>query len=560
MQKEFNFNRIRKFFPDFNKLLFKFNFSKIQKYSFIIYWLAIEFSFVSLFTLINLLFSIKSTFPNSVESFLNSFWAGSIIISSFLALILMTYVDLNVALSEIIKIDSNCITLLENNFYLCVFTCQPPILHSMKDFSHFLENFSPISIEFYPDDSIINFIIFGTDKNFFYLKTKECYNQLCSFYSKVKTLEDSALEQFVANGFNNFKTLESNSFNITTLEKLKSFKLDLKKQSNTSTLNSIQLGSSKTKKVFLLPFLGKQGKNIVEDKFFHSFRGVRIGLVDESNQNEAILNTKIRHGWLRKFIMYGLRLPDKNAPSIAVMELEKIYFYLLHKNYNYIFNNPDNIPSNEESTQKEEAVVKFENKHFEPEQPEESKIFKDSQKSSLAKSTTSIENTNFSISKFDRNSNTRSNLNYSKKLNEKATKIAKISNNNEFINLKEIFFQFTPFCNYFCPKINDEFKMKSVSIKNNFNIPNGCYEHITRSNSNFYEFFKVQNSKLPAGSIFKNDLVKERFLLFINEKNLPIIDRVCHFSSLLLFSRSDSSLNDEQLLNFIQELGENFFK
>ena len=546
--------------PLINKIYKKFNKFKFQDNLFLVYWCSIELGLIVLYSVFSIVIPGKKFFPRSVLEFFNSFWFGSIIFSSSLAMILLIFFDLRPSISNIIHIEGNFIKLINSKFFSCVFSCKPPVLHNKNDFSRFITNFSPLSIEIHLEDSLFYFVLFGSDKNSFDLKAKECYNQLCSLYSEVKMLDDKMLEKFILTGFNSKITFGEDFERVYTLEDLKSLRSERKdlfeiigrRNKKEST------HSSENKHSIILPLIGSQGKNSLDKKNKHMLRGMTINEI-AIFPSQSILSTYIGYKQLKTFLSLGLRLPNKDLSSIPVLELEKIYFFFIHKNLNYTFHEIENIvnklPNPEISTDNNKSVL------INPNSSTYESISGIDEKNELTTDFQSFNNNSYNSKMHFEKEEKKANVlaNFKNSLND-THNIRSFDPSNQFVDLKKVFFQFSPFCNYFCPKINDEFKKKSEGMKNNFNIPTGCYDHVLLSNTNFNEFFINENIKLPLETIFTNNFIKEKFLHYVREKDLALIDKVCHFSSIILLSKNGSSVDLEEILNFINDLGENYFK
>ena len=546
--------------PLMHKISKKFNKFKFQDNLFLVYWCSIELSLIVLYSVFTIVISGKNFFPLSVLEFFNSFWFGSIIVSSCLALILLTFFELRPPISNIIHIESNIIELIDSKFFSCVFSCKPPALHDKNDFSRFITNFSPLSIEIHLEDSLFYFILFGSDKNSFELKAKECYNQLCSLYSDVKMLDTKMLEKFILSGFNSKITFGEDFERVYTLEDLKSLRSERKDLFEIMNRRNRKENthSSENKHSIVLPLIGSYGKNALDSKNSHMFRGMTINEIAYV-PSQSIFSTYLGYQQLKSFLSLGLRIPNKDLPSMATLELEKIYFFFMHKNFNYTFHEIESIvdklsipeiPSDNKKT----VLLNPNSSTYESISDIDKK---NEQTIDFQSLNTNLNNSEMHFEKDGEETNILANFQNS--LND-TPNIQFIDPQNQFADLKKIFFQFSPFCNYFCPKINEEFKKKSEGIKNNFNIPTGCYDHVLLSNTNFHEFFTNENIKLPLETIFKNNFLKEKFLHYIREKDLPLIDKVCHFSSIILLSKNGSSIDLEEIIKFINDLGENYFK
>ena len=130
---------------------------------------------------------------------------------------------------------------------------------------------------------------------------------------------------------------------------------------------------------------------------------------------------------------------------------------------------------------------------------------------------------------------------------------------NKKVELKKIIFQFTYFCQFFCPLMNNEFKNKPLENRKPFSIPNHCYDHILLGNLNLQKFYNSMEEKIPIDSIFTDNTLKEKFLDFIKEKELSKIDKICHFSCTIILSENRHLIEDESIMNFIKDLDITYF-
>ena len=125
-------------------------------------------------------------------------------------------------------------------------------------------------------------------------------------------------------------------------------------------------------------------------------------------------------------------------------------------------------------------------------------------------------------------------------------------------NINKIAFQFTYFCQFFCPIMNEQFKRTGTSVRKNFSVPEGCYNHLQKGHKHINDFNDLYANE-SVEQIFTSPSTKEDFFDFIRELDLPVIDKICHFSSILILSSSKHTINDEYVLDFIKDLEDDFF-
>ena len=100
--------------------------------------------------------------------------------------------------------------------------------------------------------------------------------------------------------------------------------------------------SSENKHSIVLPLIGSYGKNALDSKNSHMFRGMTINEIAYV-PSQSIFSTYLGYQQLKSFLYLGLRIPNKDLPSMATLELEKIYFFFMHKNFNYTFHEIESI-------------------------------------------------------------------------------------------------------------------------------------------------------------------------------------------------------------------------
>ena len=468
------------YFIDYLQEKFKF-----EKLRILLIWIIIYFSFILLSTFSNSLFESNYIIPVSFLIFINSSWGGFLMVSLLFAIVFDHFFFGEPFFFSAVKFYPSSIVIPKSNFSLSVFSCHTPILHSREDFNFFLKNFMPMSIELSCEESCVYIILFGSNDNIFELRKKECFNVLNSMYSNVRFLLDSDLKNFICKGShiylfsNNFKEY-SNFIEFKKWNRIssKSPSITPKMINNIEDQSNLLRDSSNIQEfnVFLLMLYGSKSDN----QSNHFFRGVRIGNNSTTiglAEREKI--TKISQ--LKNLLLSNMRIPEKSAKNNSLDELELFYFFIIHKYFDYYFGN-------------------FENKQ---------KLDGTSEK--IDKITPNILSTIENKIAVDKNL---------KKVEE--GQIGPQPNLNhlglyEEQDLKKIIFQFTYFCQFFCPLMINEFKKKTIEYKKAFSIPNSCQNHILLANINLKNFNKLVEEKKTIESIFSDSTLKEDFFEFISE-------------------------------------------
>ena len=315
----------------------------------------------------------KIIFPHSLVSFANSYWGGLFIFSLFISEILSNFSSKKLQLKDLLSIESNIVTLVNNKLFCSVFSCSPPILHDKKDFSLFLSNFQPLTIEIMNSNQIINFVVYGNDKKMFETRIKECFNLLSSFFSKVTILKSTNLEKFMVGGLSYYYYYDISSKQKTTVKCLDEFKEILaNSQKNksgrflNSRIKNEQNLQYSTEPVLLFYLYGKKGINASFSTKTNHFRGVKIGATAGHMKDGISLEVEIEKKLVTNALHASLRIPEKENDSIDLQELERMYFFTIHKYFKFYFKSiPDEtfstVSSPENDVEPEKLLVQVEN-------------------------------------------------------------------------------------------------------------------------------------------------------------------------------------------------------
>ena len=520
----------------------------LKYFNVVIHWIIMYVLSIFSFNIILHILKIKNSFPVGLSEFLNSSWGGFLIVTLFLAIILNYIYSDNLYLNEILVTNVNTAYLTNLNFFLSVFVCQPPILHNKKEFSFFIKNFQPFSMEIHSDNQLIYIILFDSNKSFLELKKKECLDQLSSLFSNVSILSKLDLQKFLLNGLGIYHKLNpDDTFN--DFESFKKLKFSLVKnnesivQSNKANKHEYSLKNfsgnqfNNSKNVFLLMLLGEKGNNnISKIKEHHLFRGIRLGKSNNPIQEKNFLERRIKRKYIKEVLLNCLRIPEKCSESTIPSELERMYFFIIHKFFNYYFREIDTKEDQITNNQTKITVSISDSSKKNPE-------INDNNNSERLKISPSPKTKNKIIT------------NTSESKHETTRFLSKKT--NVIMDLKKIAFQFTYFCQYLCPIMNNEFKKKALDNKNDFLIPKNCLEHILLAKKDLDEFVVDENSTFHWESIFTENSVGERYFDFLREKELTLIDKICHFSSIIILTPNQSYLEDNKILDFIKHLDDN---
>lgn len=514
---------------------------------FMLLWGTLYLSFIGFFIFVNRILNINNSLPYSFTSIVNSPWGGFSILSLLCSLLVTYYYPKSVDTDTMFAINSSQLTITNADLVLSVFCCRPPILHTKDDFSFFLTTFKPLSIEIKPTQQLIYIIVYGRNIDSFSTKIKECQNQLNSLFSTVTLLTHTDLKNFILNGYKLYHQ-KSSFLELYDFNALKSMRLKPIRPSNflpnsqVSQPDSLATTNNTFDKpnVFLLMlsnFSTYDTSTATQQSTY--FRGIRLGF---DNNNPIVKNTNskgINIKNIKNFFLAACRVPEKNTIHQDISEFDKIYFFVLHKYFNYYFSDDrvnENVKNND--INKEQKITS--------------------------------------------SSNTEPNINNSQSLDTKNDKIIQdqlptknsskkvIQENNlgktiirtkapKLNDIKKIVFQFTYFCQYFCPIMNNKFRNFSAGSKKDFTVPDGCYDHIKFANDNLVDFIEKQESDEPIELVFAHKKITERFFEFIQEKELKSIDKICHFSSIILLSPHKYEIKESDILNFIKNLEGDYF-
>ncbi len=509
---------------------------------FISLWSFIYFIFLMLFSLINKVFNLADPFPQSITYFVNSSWGGFVVLALLCTVLLLHYYPNSIFIKDLLSINSNHVSFSNNNLIVSVFCCQPPILHTRTDFSFFLTNFQPLSIEIDPIKQTIHIIIYGSHLESFENKIQECHNHLNSLFSKVTLLSDLDLKNFISNGNELYKNY-GNGFEHQYFHSLKSLRSKYIKNSTPQMANSlIEHPIEKTDRYdiyLLMLYKSKNNKPNLTSSQSNFFRGIRVGSSFADPNEQVVSRVRIKINELRNFFLSSFRLPEKNYENEEIAELEKNYFFILHKHFNYYFKD-----ITDKNTSKDELLTQETVNTTIIDQKSSKTInipFSIPQKVTLPKKIKINEPDSVSLHE------------------TKILEPNKLNHKPKLKDGKQIIFQFTYFCQYFCPIMNSAFKNLSSGIKKDFTIPEGCYDHVSLADNNIDQFLQNQDNPVDIRSVFTHNDVQEKFFEYIQEKELKIIDKICHFSSIILLSPNTHEINDQDVLNFIKNLEGDYF-
>jgi hypothetical protein len=510
----------------------------------LILWMKFYITFIIIFFSYSFFLVNDFYVPHSLVEFSNSIWGGFLFFSLVLSIVLSYFYSGYSEIQNIIKIHSNKISLSNFPFVIIVFTCKPPILHTRSEFTFFLKNFQPLSIDISPDTNTIFIILFGKDDSTFDVKTRECFNQLNSFYSEVSKFSNDELTEFIIDGIHsnshgNFYDFEDFKQNLLNGKYIKG-KFNIQNNINDKILSEKNEETFSTR--FTLFLIGREkSNNIFNQNSPHFFRGVKISISKENQEKNYGLYVSIKKDFLKNAILSILRIPEVNTPSFPREELEKIYFFLIHKFFNYFFREFDHSKTILPNDHNFQINLIDDNKKNFSDQKDKKELVLDQIPlvitSDLPDSTFKKK---FSISKqkFDLNNSIIE---------------------SELIDLSSISFQYTYFCQLFCPNMTNEFKNKSIETKKIFSVPKTCFNHITNSNLVLNQFETNLDAKNTKFTIFTSKNLKNEFLQFVNSKNMKLIDKICLFSSIILFEQNDPNICENEILEFIHSLKEDYF-
>ena len=491
--------------------------------------------------------------PFSVSSFINSSWGGSIVFALFLTLFSRLVLFRDLTLDDIVVINQDQVLIRSSDIILTVFCCLPPILHDKNDISFFLENFQPFTIELHPQDQKLYILLFSKQLDDISTRQKECFNLLNSFFSSVSILSSNSLRRFLLNGcswYSSFAQSFQNAPIVSDTPDSSPFNLITTYSSLKHVLDSLtgvdRVGSQM---IFSLMVLGQSNSNHFESTGSGNlFRGLRIGLTDSTEVPPDKRGTNSKPSSLQSFLQHSLRLPASTSPALSLADFLKFYFFIVHKTFNFTFQILD-TGSTEVSTTDSSSESSSDT-------TVSGTITSLSQQldSDIRTGTSPISDLQSLVQSTSTRQSTKNSIDHNSKL---STDISQPSGKN-LVNLEKVPFQFTHFCQFFCSNITKEFRKKSVSIKNAFSIPDNCFDHVSLSNTNLVEFTTDQKCK-STNEVFTNEHVLDKFVDFIREKDLPAVDKICHFSSLLILSHNKSDLEENIVLDVIQSLGDSYF-
>lgn len=511
------------------------DFREKEIFQFILSWSILYFAFILLNLIIDKTLNLNFIIPNSLLIYINSSWGAFLVISLLLSTILNYFYNDNIYINDTININNSIVSISKTDFQMSVFLCKPPILHSKKDFTFFITNFRPLSLELRCEDHSIYVILYNIEKNSFERKKIECFNFLNSMFSKVAILTNSELKKFICDGHQIY--LNSNKFkevyNLEELKKIINFTPKTNQRDRNNCSNELSINpigsdltiSSNPNNSFLLMLFGKnRNNNVFGNQIDHYFRGIRMGSINLFSPDHFSFFTKIKLKLFKNTILSCIRIPEKDSPENSINNLEKSYFFILHKFFNYIFINEEK--SSEDLINIERTDRTKQNNNF-----------------FINLETISVDNDNKEIS-------SSSGLQFEKFL---------VTNSASENNLKNVIFQYTYFCQFFCPIMINEFKKINNQHKKSLTIPNACHDHLMSSDKNLQNFSRSRKVKKLTESIFNNSKLRDDFLEYINELELPLIDKICHFSSIIILSPQRHLLKDDEIINFIKNLEENYF-
>lgn len=529
----YNLLKIKKQLKDVeSNLPFLYDITSNENFQFALTWFILYVAFIILNLMVNKIFNSKFILPNSLLVFINSSWGAFLVISFILSLIFKYFYNTNIYLKDKVLVNNTNVLFLKSTFLMTTFLCETPILHSRKDFSFFINNFKPLSIELRLKNQLVYVNLYGKEINSFERKKTECFNLLSAMFSKVTLLSNSDLEAYFCSGYKLY--LKSKVFKeIFEIDKIKKKIGDMAKvditQINTfsNNFNSNSINTDLPLNIMnfdtlLLMAFGE--KDRVNNYTQHSFRGIRLGSINSTALGSLSFNTKLQIKQFKNIILSCIRIPEKNSSGSSIENFNKVYFFIIHKFFNYYFTNEEKNLENEIDLN---LPVRDDN---------------------IEKNTNQFKNMTTSIYN-----------NEIKSSYELPLESTLVTNSVPINNLKNIIFQYTYFCQFFCPIMIKEFKRINREHKKSLKIPDTCYEHLLLSNKNLTLFSKSKGIKKGTNTIYNNSRIRDEFLSFINELELPLIDKICHFSSTLILSPERYSINDELIIKFIKDLDENYF-
>ena len=311
-------------------------------------WLLLYLLSLATITFLNFLADVPSFFPRSFEEFLGSYWGSSALFALVLTLALPMFFSSGSTLDDFFTLTADGLLVHNTATMLAVFSCDTPILHDKNDVSFFIENFQPLSIELHPAQKKLFFILFGSQGPVFQNKIKECSNLLNSFFSGVKILRGPHLKKFFLLGLDHFLI---GAFSRDVFFSKADVRSALQKNASgidqshvdlpDPDFNSNHLKTSNV--VFLLSLLGSQDSNTIDPVVqHHFFRGLRLGS-EHSSSPSFRFNSPVSTTRAKEFFSALLRLPLKSTTQADQADFVKMYFFILHKFFQYQFTDSDQV-------------------------------------------------------------------------------------------------------------------------------------------------------------------------------------------------------------------------